>query len=59
MVQEDDKAKDWLLQYKHVATAHAVFRAVTVGALLLQLGGLSTAFTAMIRVRPTFYRCPM
>ncbi|KAK9821997.1 hypothetical protein WJX81_006322 [Elliptochloris bilobata] len=46
---EEDKAKDWLLQYKHVAFAHGVLRAATVVLLLSQLGGLSTAFASLIR----------
>ena len=49
--QEEDKAKDWLLQYKHVAFAHGMFRAATVVLLLTQLAGISTAFTSLIRVR--------
>ena len=47
--QEEDKAKDWLLQYKHVAFAHGMFRAATVVLLLTQLAGISTAFTSLIR----------
>ena len=49
--QEEDKAKDWLLQYKHVALAHGIVRAATVVLLLSQLAGLSTAFTSLIRAR--------
>ena len=49
--QEEDKAKDWLLQYKHVAFTHGMFRAATVVLLLTQLAGISTAFTSLIRVR--------